>query len=310
MGDLPSKEEREKSEKKELHSFVKGLKEGPDLSVSKNIETFTGLSSSESLRQYYQKRRMKASDCAPGWIKNLVEKLGGLTSDPTLAGLGALAIAVFIDIVSFSPAEESTKEALRCVFAEEKVSEVWDLIDECLKRCVMYFNQRAELVSNIKHIEIQLSAALTKLKNSMVRDEHVSSHALKVWVNGAAFHIQMLIHLVRLGGIQTCDPVERLLSAYQRDLDTLFGKHREMIQSKCRMKLAALYQEELMPYLVDEDSNWHLMDPSIKNHYEKYFVAYYDHKYVRQNREIQQYFREVEENLQELVHQRGYFHFN
>lgn len=310
MGDSPSKEDRERSEKEELDRFVKALKEGPDLRVSNNIVTFTGLSSSESLSQYYQKRRMTASDFAPEWIKNLVDTLGGLTSDSALAGLGALAVAILIDIISFSPDEESTKEALRCVFAEEKVSEVWDLIDECLKRCMMYFNQRAELVSNIKHVEIQLSAALTKLKNSMVRDERMSSHALKVWVNGAAFHVQMLIHLVRLGGIQTRDPVERLLSAYQRDLDTIFREHKAMIQSKCRMELAALYHEELLPYLVDEESNWYLMDPSIKNHYWKYFVAYYDHKYGRQISEIHQYFSEVEENLQELVRQRGYFYLH
>lgn len=297
------------SVKADVNRFVNGISEGPDLRVNKNIKMFTSLSSSDNLRQHYQKRKMEAGDC--NWIKSLTEKLGGLTPAPKLAGLGALAIAVLIDIVSFSPPEESTKEALRCVFAEEKASEVWDLVDECLKRCMMHIKNNDRLKSDIERIEWQLSAALTKLKNSMVRDGHMSSQALKAWVNGVAFHIQMLIHLVRLGGIQTCDPVERLLSAYQSDLDKLFKQHREMIGKQCRNRMEAFYIGPITAYLVDEDSKWHSIGVGYGNfEYEKYLNIYYDHRYGRQGHEIQQYFSDVRENLQTLVHQRGFFNVN
>ncbi|XP_075939522.1 uncharacterized protein LOC142941117 [Anarhichas minor] len=258
----------------------------------------------DGLKRHYETRKMEAGDCAVDWIKSLAGKLAGLTSVPALAGLGALAVAVFIDIVSFSPPEESTKAALRSVFADEKASEVWDQIDECLKRYVMHLHDNDELTSDIRRIECLLSVALTKLKNSMVRDRHMSSSALKAWVNGAAFHVQMLIHLVRLGGIRTCDPVEKLLSIYQSDLETLFTKHKELIQAKCWIKLITFL---LVPvrFLVTEDSKWYKIGLSVPN--EKYHEVYYDQRYGRQKVEIQQYFRDVSQNLQKLVDQRGSF---
>ncbi|XP_035852562.1 uncharacterized protein LOC118494117 [Sander lucioperca] len=291
MGDAQSRMEREKAE---LDDFRKQIKDSPDLRVNKTIVMFTGVSSSDNLTQHYKKRKMEAGQFAAGMIKSLLEILGDLTPVPALAGLGALAISIYID--SASPPEESMKDALRSVFAEEKASEVWDQIDECLKRCMMHINNDHELVTDIKRIEVQLSIALTKLKNSMVRDGHMSSQALKAWVNGAAFHIQMLIHLVRLGGTQTCDPVESLLSTYLRDLDTLFKEHKEMIEDKCSGQRAP-------SRLIDEESNvYHIAHDS----YDKYFDVYYNQRYMRQMCDIERYFSDVKENLQTLVDQRGY----
>lgn len=271
----------------------------------------------------------------------LLKDLAPLTAVPELAGLGALAVAVFIDNNSSSPAERSTQEALRSVFAEEKVSKVWDLIDECLKRAVIFINQREELVNNIRELERQLSAAITSLKNSMVNDGHMSTQALKVWVNGAAFHLQMIIHLVRLGGIPTSDPAERLVDTYQSDLVTLFRLQEEMIKGKCRLKVVGLRGCCLM----DEESGAHQMDPSIIFHsiidrsiidrsitdrpinqrsinqrsiiersitdrsirdlYKEYLHAYYDQRYGEQQRDIQRYFTKLREDLPSLVRLTG-----
>ncbi|KAI3359135.1 hypothetical protein L3Q82_002596 [Scortum barcoo] len=307
MGDMWSRvlERDREHQRKALESFVKRLPEGPNLTVSQNIVMFTGLSSSENLTQHFNQRKSEAGDSAVVWLKSLVDKLGGFTSAPKLAGLGALAATVLIDTMSATSSSDAMKDALRCVFAEEKASEVWDQIDECLKRCVMHINDDGELKNDISRIERQLSAALTKLKTSMLRDGHMSSQALKAWVNGAAFHVQMLIHLVRLGGIQTCDPAERLLSAYLSDLDRLFKKHKEMIEGKCRMGGIAAHGAVMLRYLQDEDSEKHNMD--INGCYYTYFEAYYNHRYSRQKCEIKHYFSDVRQNLQTLVQQRGSF---
>ncbi|XP_030262686.1 uncharacterized protein LOC115575053 [Sparus aurata] len=285
--------------KKEIDMFVRRLSEGPDLRVNRGIRMFTSLDSSDNLTQHYEKRKMETEVSAADWIKTLVEQLGPLTPAPALVGLGALAIALLIDINSSDPPEESTEEALQCVFAEEKASEVWDHIDECLKRCVMHIDNTEELVCDIRRIEVKLSATITKLKNSMVRDEHMTSEALKAWVNGAAFHIQVLIHLVRLGGTQSCDPVERLISSYLRDLDLLFKKHKEVIEGKCGHRnrffiSKSFLTEDSEQYEITKFFNW-----------SNYFEVYYDHRYGRQRCGIQQYFTQVKENLQQLVHQRG-----
>ncbi|XP_038564844.1 uncharacterized protein LOC119895659 [Micropterus salmoides] len=295
MGQLMSKEEQ-------LKEFVKRFKQCPDVKVNRSIVMFCSTSSSETLQQHLNNRTQKEYPIAD-WMKQLAEKLANLCLKPELAGLGALAIAIFIDVISAASSSEATMEALRSVFAEEKASEVWDQIDECLKRCMMNINNRAELVSDIKRIECQLSAAVTKLKNSMVRDGHMSHQALKAWVNGAAFHIQMLIHLVRLGGIQTCDPVVGLLSAYLRDLDLLFEKHKEAVKKKCKLRELML-EEGLAPCFVSEEDEWDFI--SYYTPFSEYFEAYYEEHYNSQKNEIRKYFRKVRDDLPELVSQVGH----
>ncbi|XP_030264018.1 uncharacterized protein LOC115575814 isoform X2 [Sparus aurata] len=313
MGNELSAEERRDRDKRRMEGFGRHISEGQNLRVNKTINMFTSLESSDNLTQHYEKRQMETGGHAADWTKSLMEKLAALTPAPELAGLGALAITIIIDIIidnSSGPPEESTKEALRCVFAEEKASEVWDHIDECLKRCVMHINNTEELVGDIRRIEVQLSAAITRLKNSMVRDGHMTSEALKAWVNGAAFHIQVLIHLVRLGGIQSCDPVERLTSAYLSDLDPLFKKHREVIRGKCKeFDVEDRSSDFLGPhyefYMIDDCSEWH--ERSYGLTFEQYCEVYYDRRYVTQKLKTQTYFRDVRRNLQQLVDQRGSF---
>ncbi|XP_070703909.1 uncharacterized protein [Pempheris klunzingeri] len=313
MGNEMSAEEiseiRRKNKSILMRRFASYVKAGPDLRVNRNIVMFTSLSSSDNLRRHYERRRVELGDHAADWTKSLVEKLSGLTAAPELAGLGALAIAVLIDIVSSSPPEESTKEALRGVFAEQKASEVWDHIDECLKRCRMNINSRDDLKSDIKRIEYQLSAALTRLKNAMVRDGHMTSDGLRAWVNGAAFHVQMLIHLVRLGGTQTCDSVETLISTYESELSLLFTKHQEMIEDKCHV-ISRLNESNgpaigYFRFMVDEESEWHDLDDECD--YEEFFKAFYEYRYSGQKSEIEEYFCDVRGNLQNLVRQRGSF---
>ncbi|CAK6980091.1 uncharacterized protein LOC122966230 [Scomber scombrus] len=295
------------SEQEQIDRFVSDLSDGPDVRVNQNIVKFCSLHSSDMLKQHYE-RRMEAGDCAAGWIKDLVVKLAAFTSAPELAGLGALAIAVFIDILSSSPSKESVKDALRCVFAEEKASEVWDLIDECLKRIRMNIDNRHQLRSDLERIEHKLSEALTKLKNSMLRDNHMTTDALKAWVNGAAFHIHMLVHLVRLGGINTCNPVERLLSDYEEALDELFKKQKKIIENKCSLESSATIPAVVdpPPYFVDEMGTCYNIG---YGDFDKHVEALYNHRYGRQKREIQQHFSDVRRNLQSLVSQRGSFNF-
>lgn len=64
----------------------------------------------------------------PGIVKALAENPGCLAM---------LALAIYSDILSDTPPARSTTDALREALAEQKVSEVWDPVDETLKWCVM-----------------------------------------------------------------------------------------------------------------------------------------------------------------------------
>ncbi|KAM9346785.1 uncharacterized protein ABDE67_013422 [Symphorus nematophorus] len=303
MGSGMSAEERREHIRTKLESCLNDIKNCPDVTVNRAIVRFCGASSSDSLQQHLNERK-QTNYPIEDWMKQLAEKLTNFSQNPKLAGLGALAFAIFIDIIS-NTSPERTEDALRRVFAEEKASEVWDQIDECLRRYVMHIDDNDELTRDIRRLESQLSIALTKLKNSMVRDGHMSSEALRAWVNGAAFHIQMLIHLVRLGGIQTCNPIERLLSTYLSDLDPLFEKHEAAVKKKCTAQIISAPfwnfetetgEQGLVPVFS--------VIPFIT--FDEYFDAYYEKKYSSQKYEIREYFRKVGDDLPGLISQVGH----
>ncbi|XP_058510074.1 uncharacterized protein LOC131475773 [Solea solea] len=304
MGNFHSEEMRG-SMRSEMDIFLQYVKDGPDLTVDKNIVMFCGLESSKKLKGHFEKRKSQSFPTAD-WIKRLAEVLAGLVLDPKLAGLGALSVAITIDILSASP--DGTQKALEKVFADQKANTVWNLVDECLKRCRAYIDDGDKLRSNIGRNEVELSAALTTLKNSMLAEKQISSQAVRAWVNGVAFHIQMMIHLVRLGGISNYDPVTRYLTIYQKEVDQVLKQHRVMIESKCWCKMnsemEAFSMQPATQFLVDEDSVPHLFDDG---DYDTHLKAFYEHRYGRQESAIKQYFRDVEQNLHGLVHQEGKF---
>lgn len=304
MGSSASAEEKEEARRREEEYFKQQLATPPDLKVNGSLQMFTGLSCSDSLKVHLARRREEVVFSAPDLIKALVEKVAGLSPCPELAGLGALALAVFIDSISNTPSDQSIKDALREVLAEQKASEVWDLVDETLKRCVVNVQNRTELARDVQRLEEMLSLALTRLRNSMLRDGHISNQALKVWVHGAAFHVQMLIHQVRLGGARTCEDVERLISVYKSDLEELFRKHQEMIKSKCKYGHEYMGQGCSRYYLANEDSREYTLRPILTYH--EHLQVYYQHQYGRQEGEIQGYFSGVQRDLQQLVGQEGH----
>lgn len=57
---------------------------------------------------------------------------------------------------------------------------------------------------------------------------------------------------------------------------------------------------------MDEKSKQHSYPPD--GSYREHLQVYYDQRYGRQKERIQQYFSEVEGNLQQLVSQTGFFH--
>ncbi|KAK1787440.1 hypothetical protein P4O66_002737 [Electrophorus voltai] len=126
-----------------------------------------------------------------------------LTAVPNAVGIGVLVIsmilkACFVPSTGQEGSEPSPADLLCCVFAEEKSSEVRNLMEEYLKRYRMHLTDNRLLLLDTKHLEEKLNIQLSRLRNSMLVDGHMNTHALKHWASGAAFHAQMLLHITRL----------------------------------------------------------------------------------------------------------------
>ncbi|KAM7401512.1 hypothetical protein PAMP_016821 [Pampus punctatissimus] len=168
----------------------------PDVGIDKSLLKYSGVNSNAALQAYSN----ELVNSVPDFIERLGSSLGSFTSIPNAVGLGALVISMIMEIclmTSEQPSEDSYS-MLRRVFGEEKASGVRDTMSEYLKRHRMFINDRQQLQKEMQRLEKQLSGHLTILRNSLLHDGQMSSRGFKIWVNGASFHLQMLIHEARL----------------------------------------------------------------------------------------------------------------
>ncbi|KAK7118009.1 hypothetical protein R3I94_021750 [Phoxinus phoxinus] len=203
----------------------------PDIGIDESLLKYSGLDSNAVL-QVFSDEMLKT---VPGYVSSLGSAFGALKNVPNAVGLGALAISMFIEIAIKSRTQTSdhTSGLLRRVFGEEKASSVRDTMSEYLTRHRRYKNKNNEqrLLEEIRRLEQQLSNNLTALRNSLLLDGHMSSRGFKIWVNGAAFLVQMLIHEARLN-VQTGKPpsdlnaIEAAIDLYLQDLDHLLEKYK------------------------------------------------------------------------------------
>ncbi len=202
----------------------------PDIGIDESLLAYSGTESNAVLQSFSN----EMADSVPGYIEKLGAGFAALSSVPNAVGLGALVISMIIEIAvkSTSPAQPDSYSLLQRVFGEEKASAVRDTMSEYLKRHRTFINSDQRLREELRRLEQQLSNHLTILRNSLLHDGQMSTRGLKIWVNGASFHLQMLIHEARLNvqaGRPSSDYVNAIRAAntlYLQDLSGLLETYK------------------------------------------------------------------------------------
>ncbi|KAI4796228.1 hypothetical protein KUCAC02_027883 [Chaenocephalus aceratus] len=202
----------------------------PDIGIDESLLKYSGTDSNTALQAYSN----EMGNLVPGFISSVGSALGALTVFPNAVGLGALVISMIVELAlqGAGGQSESSYGMLRRVFGEEKASGVRDTVAEYLRRHRMFMRNEDRLKGELLRLEQQLSNHLTVLKNSLLLDQQMSTRGFKIWVNGAAFHVHMLIHEARLNvetGSRDSDYVHAIQAAinlYLLDLDHLLDKYK------------------------------------------------------------------------------------
>lgn len=232
MGSTYSQEEQERLS---LEVYKKALEEPclfPDIGIDASLLKYSGLDSNSVLQDYSD----ELVSSVPGYVESLGSSLASFNSVPNAVGLGAFVLAMIIEICIKSKTHTQQKDdsysMFRRVFGEEKASAVRDTMSEYMKRHKMFIYKEQRLQEELRRLEQQLSNDLTILRNSLLQDGQMRTRGLKIWVNGAFFHIQMMIHEARLKiktGQQAPDDVYSINTAitlYSHDLETLLEKYK------------------------------------------------------------------------------------
>ncbi|XP_045885482.1 uncharacterized protein LOC123956952 [Micropterus dolomieu] len=217
----------------------------PDIGIDESLLKYSGTDSNAQLVAYSTELVNKV----PDYINNLGSSLGALTVIPNAVGIGALVLSMIMEIsmLSRTQSTETPYSMLQRVFGEEKASSVRDTISEYLKRHQTFINNNQRLLEELRRLEAQLSNHLTILRNSLLHDGQMSTRGFKIWVNGASFHIQMLIHEARLN-VQTGKPasdhqtaINSAISLYLQHLDNLMEKYKTYKSSTTEIAIERHY---------------------------------------------------------------------
>ncbi|XP_015226364.1 PREDICTED: uncharacterized protein LOC107082278 [Cyprinodon variegatus] len=230
MGGGISQEEKQASLDQYANSFFQS-RQWNGFGIDVSLERFSGYNSAAELSSF--RNQVEDADRLTDGLtvmEKLNSQLGGFGPVANAVGLGALVISLLIENVAKSLGKPpmGTADILRRVFAEEKGNEVRDLMDEYMKHMILYFWKPQDLTFYTKDLQFKLSLQLTRLRNSMLKDNQMTTRLLNQWVNGAAFHTQMLIHLARL---ERSDGAVAKIAAigYHRDVDLLLKKYESYL---------------------------------------------------------------------------------
>lgn len=291
----------------------------PDIGIDKALLKYSGTDSNDVLQNYAN----ELVDSTPGFIDRLGSGLAPLTVIPNAVGLGALVISMIMEICikSLTQPDANSYSLLRRVFGEEKGSAVRDTMSECMRRQKVFMDNDRQLLKELQRLEPKLSHQLTTLRNSLLYDGQMSSRGFKIWVNGASFHILMMIEDAGLN-VKTGRPasdyaksIKGVINLYLHDLDNLLAKYKTFKTSTpifsrniacgfgvCGPVECYLRNEELNCVRYHEAEMNYCSGPEMTEAYMNYLFSTYEPV-----SRLKTHFTDMRTNLYSLINQQGSF---
>ncbi|KAJ1147817.1 hypothetical protein NDU88_000672 [Pleurodeles waltl] len=202
---------------------------GNKLDLDEKFLMFLDVDSTSALIAYNQEI-VSPGPNVPDFSRQLITLMGGLTTVPHAFGIGALFLSMFLDLALNSVKRGPNFESvLQKVFAQEKVSEIRDLMEVYRRRWKVNVRDTKRLVTETADYERKLHEQLVRVRNSMLQDGQLNTRALKIWMHGAMLHVTMNIYLAALQGHtgpEATGPISSLIDEYIRDGEVLLDKYQ------------------------------------------------------------------------------------
>ncbi|XP_076870081.1 E3 SUMO-protein ligase ZBED1-like [Brachyhypopomus gauderio] len=238
-----------------------------DVGIDATLIKYSGTDSAAKLREY--SNHLSAISTANGYVDKLGSTLISYSGAVNSVGLGALVISFMLDLAIRSAETDSgdTLNMLRRVFAEEKASDVRDSMYEYMKRLGMHLRDPVRALEDTERLEKQLSGQLTRLRNSMLHDNQMSSRSMKHWVNGAAFHSQMLVHAARLKTTSTNSDFDVYLNSVSAAVDMYRNDLRDLLNKYKDYKWATITYEKVKCLVCSQQLSYNNNTSSMPRHF-------------------------------------------
>lgn len=179
----------------------------PDISLDDTLQSFLSLDSSAALEQHCADIQQHLSaEQLTVFNQDLTSLLGGSTN-VALGGVGvvALALSLLFDVLAHKAKRHGdSKNAMdptKMIFGISNSSRIGSLISEYLKLVPEIANDMNKMAEVTELYDQYQKFELIDHFERMTNKRCMGSVAMKQWLCGAAFHLHMRIHEIRLGSI-------------------------------------------------------------------------------------------------------------
>ncbi|XP_031163937.1 uncharacterized protein LOC116055983 [Sander lucioperca] len=213
----------------ELFSVARDASIIPDISLDPVLTTFLSHDSSAALQhQYAFLQRSMSGEQQAAFGLNLTGELGG-SSRVTCGGVGVVALALsvlFEQVAHQVRAQRSTegdpsaqRSRAKRIFGISSSSRIGWIMHSYLRQVPGVANNQEKMAETTELHDNWLKLELIDHYERMTTKKRMSSESMQQWLAGAAFHLHMRIHQVRLHSVPL-GSAESLRLSYK----TAFGR--------------------------------------------------------------------------------------
>ncbi|KAM8834457.1 E3 ubiquitin-protein ligase TTC3 [Synchiropus picturatus] len=192
----------------ELFSVARDANIIPDLSLDPVLTTFLSLDSSDALQHQYEfLQRSMSSEQQSNFTQTLTRELGGQRVTHGGVGVVALALSLLLDHVSQQvrgPSDRlvSTRRLRpKKIFGIISSSRIGRIIQNYLYLIPTIANDEDKMAETTELYDTLLKLELIDHYERMTTKKRMGTAALQQWQTGAAVHLHMRIHQVRLHSV-------------------------------------------------------------------------------------------------------------
>ncbi|KAM6907188.1 E3 ubiquitin-protein ligase TTC3 [Xenentodon cancila] len=213
----------------ELFSISRDASIIPDISLDPVLTTFLSLDSSAALQhQYVFLQRSMSREWQTAFRLNLTEELGGTRVTHGGVGVVALALSMLFEQVAQQVRTQgatvthiSTKRSkAKKIFGISASSRIGWIIHNYLTLIPSIANNQDKMAETTELYDNWLKHELLDHYERMTTKKRMSTESMLQWLTGAAFHLHMRIHQVRLHSVPL-GSVESLRLSYKTGLNRL-----------------------------------------------------------------------------------------
>lgn len=173
----------------------------PDISFDRSLAGYLSLNSGTALTNHYEavQQRLSTEQMAV-FNQNLTSTFSGTKVTFGNIGVVALALSLFLDSVSNDILGRTTPDPIRRILGTSD-SSIGSIIGEYLKKVPEVVSDSEGMADITELCDQELKFELIDLFERMTLHRQLNSRAIKLWLNGAAIHLHVRIHGIRLGSV-------------------------------------------------------------------------------------------------------------